>query len=219
MLPVATSSARDARTLASAYDLIVFPGHHEYVTTRSTTSSRATATSAATSCSCPANNFFWRVVKERRTIVKTAWRDLGRPEAALVGVQYSRQRPGRPPRRWPARRSSRGRRDLRRTGCARRQASPVAASRSTSREGLTPRHPGAREDPEPLRSRLHGADRRTTRPRAAPRSSRPARSPSPARSLRPDACSTRVDNLWRAAGETVMKSNYSRVSAIATLGY
>ena len=37
--------------LARAYDLIVFPGHHEYVTATSSTSSSATATSAATSCS------------------------------------------------------------------------------------------------------------------------------------------------------------------------
>jgi hypothetical protein len=36
-----------------------------------------------------ANNFFWRVVRRGDTIVKTKqWRDLGRPEAALVGVQY-----------------------------------------------------------------------------------------------------------------------------------
>ena len=36
-----------------------------------------------------ANNFFWRVLKRGNVIVKTQqWRDLGRPESALVGVQY-----------------------------------------------------------------------------------------------------------------------------------
>ena len=36
-----------------------------------------------------ANNFFWRVRREGHALVKEAlWRDLGRPEAALVGVQY-----------------------------------------------------------------------------------------------------------------------------------
>ena len=36
-----------------------------------------------------ANNFFWQVVKHGQTMMKTKqWRDLGRPEAALLGVQY-----------------------------------------------------------------------------------------------------------------------------------
>ena len=36
-----------------------------------------------------ANNFFWRVVRHGRRCTRTAqWRDLGRPEAALIGVQY-----------------------------------------------------------------------------------------------------------------------------------
>ena len=36
-----------------------------------------------------ANNFFWRVVQRGNVIERTQqWRDLGRPEAALIGVQY-----------------------------------------------------------------------------------------------------------------------------------
>jgi hypothetical protein len=36
-----------------------------------------------------ANDFFWRVLKRGNVIEKTQqWRDLGRPEAALIGVQY-----------------------------------------------------------------------------------------------------------------------------------
>jgi hypothetical protein len=36
-----------------------------------------------------ANNFFWRARREGRRLVKDRlWRELGRPEAALVGVQY-----------------------------------------------------------------------------------------------------------------------------------
>ena len=36
-----------------------------------------------------ANNFFWRVVKSGQVMHRTNhWRDLGRPEAALIGVQY-----------------------------------------------------------------------------------------------------------------------------------
>ena len=36
-----------------------------------------------------ANNFFWRVVRHGSTIEKTEqWRDIGRSEASLIGVQY-----------------------------------------------------------------------------------------------------------------------------------
>jgi N,N-dimethylformamidase beta subunit-like protein len=36
-----------------------------------------------------ANNFFWRVERDGSILRQIAmWRDLGRPEAALVGVQY-----------------------------------------------------------------------------------------------------------------------------------
>jgi N,N-dimethylformamidase beta subunit-like protein len=36
-----------------------------------------------------ANNFFWKIRVRGRTMTRVAkWRDLGRPEAALLGVQY-----------------------------------------------------------------------------------------------------------------------------------
>ena len=36
-----------------------------------------------------ANNFFWRVTRAGDVLTRTAmWRDIGRPEAALIGVQY-----------------------------------------------------------------------------------------------------------------------------------
>jgi hypothetical protein len=36
-----------------------------------------------------ANNFFWRVTREGDVITRVSmWRNIGRPEAALVGVQY-----------------------------------------------------------------------------------------------------------------------------------
>ena len=37
-----------------------------------------------------ADNFYWRVVRRGEAIVRSSsWRKLGRPEAALVGVQYA----------------------------------------------------------------------------------------------------------------------------------
>lgn len=36
-----------------------------------------------------ANNFYWQVIRQGGVLTRTRpWRDLGRPEAALIGVQY-----------------------------------------------------------------------------------------------------------------------------------
>ena len=81
--------APSAVALAAAYDLIVFPGHHEYVTMREYDLVEGYRDLGGNLMFLSANNFFWRVVRRGDTIVKTKqWRDLGRPEAALVGVQY-----------------------------------------------------------------------------------------------------------------------------------
>lgn len=75
--------------LAQAYTLIVFPGHHEYVTTQEYDAITRYRDLGGNLMFLSANNFFWRVDKRRDTITRVAkWRDLGRPEAALIGVQY-----------------------------------------------------------------------------------------------------------------------------------
>jgi N,N-dimethylformamidase beta subunit-like protein len=83
------AAAPSARSLARAYDLIVFPGHHEYLTTREYDLVKGYRDRGGNLMFLSANDFFWRVVRHGRTIEKTKrWRDLGRPEAALIGVQY-----------------------------------------------------------------------------------------------------------------------------------
>ena len=75
--------------LARAYDLIVFPGHHEYVTTREYDLVEGYRDLGGNLMFLSANNFFWRVERKDDLIVKSKrWRDLGRPEARLIGVQY-----------------------------------------------------------------------------------------------------------------------------------
>ena len=75
--------------LARAYSLIVFPGHHEYVTTHEYDSITRYRDLGGNLMFLSANNFFWRVDKRSGTITRVAqWRTLGRPEAALIGVQY-----------------------------------------------------------------------------------------------------------------------------------
>jgi murein DD-endopeptidase MepM/ murein hydrolase activator NlpD len=75
--------------LAQAYDLIVFPGHHEYVTTHEYDVIERYRDLGGNLMFLSANNFYWRVTKEAGTMTRTAqWRDLGRPEASVIGVQY-----------------------------------------------------------------------------------------------------------------------------------
>jgi hypothetical protein len=75
--------------LARLYDLIVFPGHHEYVTEREYDAVERYRNLGGNLAFLSANNFFWRVDRRGNRLHRIAmWRDLGRPEAALVGVQY-----------------------------------------------------------------------------------------------------------------------------------
>jgi N,N-dimethylformamidase beta subunit-like, C-terminal len=75
--------------LRRRYDLIVFPGHHEYVTSREYDTVTRFRDLGGNLMFLSANNFFWKVERRGNTLHQVAmWRDLGRPEAALVGVQY-----------------------------------------------------------------------------------------------------------------------------------
>jgi hypothetical protein len=81
--------AGDGRMLASAYDLLVFSGHHEYVTAHEYDVVEAFRNLGGNLMFLSANNFFYRVVRTGDTLRRVGrWRDAGRPEAALVGVQY-----------------------------------------------------------------------------------------------------------------------------------
>ena len=75
--------------LVQAYDLVVFPGHHEYVTEREYDVVQRYRDLGGNLAFLSANNFFWRIDKHGNTITRVAqWRQLGRPEAALIGVMY-----------------------------------------------------------------------------------------------------------------------------------
>jgi hypothetical protein len=76
--------------LRRAYDLIVFPGHHEYVTDAEFDAVAQFRDLGGNLMFLSANNFFWKVERHGTVLHKIAmWRDIGRPEAALVGVQYT----------------------------------------------------------------------------------------------------------------------------------
>jgi hypothetical protein len=75
--------------LAAAYDLIVFEGHEEYVLPHEYDVVQRFRDLGGNLMFLSANNFFWKVQKSRNTLLKIGrWRDAGRPEAALIGVEY-----------------------------------------------------------------------------------------------------------------------------------
>jgi N,N-dimethylformamidase beta subunit-like protein len=75
--------------LARLYDLVLFPGHHEYVTEAELDVVTRYRDVGGNLAWLSANNFFWKVVRHGPTLQRVAqWRRLGRPEAALIGAQY-----------------------------------------------------------------------------------------------------------------------------------
>ncbi|HEU5373562.1 MAG TPA: N,N-dimethylformamidase beta subunit family domain-containing protein [Gaiellaceae bacterium] len=75
--------------LARAYDLVVFEGHEEYVTTHEYDVVQRFRDLGGNLMFLSANNFFWKVTENGKVLRKVGkWRDAGRPEAGLIGVQY-----------------------------------------------------------------------------------------------------------------------------------
>jgi hypothetical protein len=72
-----------------AYRLVVFSGHEEYVTQQEFNLTQRYRDGGGNLAFLSANNFFYKVVKRGDAMDgRWRWRDLGRPEAALVGAQY-----------------------------------------------------------------------------------------------------------------------------------
>jgi hypothetical protein len=89
-----------AAALARDYDLIVFPGHEEYVTTDEFDVVDAYRDLGGNLAFLSSNDFFYKVVKSGEHMDgRWRWRDLGRPEASLVGAQYVDWNQGKYPNR------------------------------------------------------------------------------------------------------------------------
>ncbi|MGZ4403676.1 MAG: N,N-dimethylformamidase beta subunit family domain-containing protein [Gaiellaceae bacterium] len=79
----------NGESLAKAYTLMVFSGHHEYVTSHEYDVVTQYRNLGGNLMFLSANNFFWKITLDGAVMTRVAqWRDLGRPEAALIGVQY-----------------------------------------------------------------------------------------------------------------------------------
>lgn len=80
---------RSGGALARLYDLIVFPGHEEYVTERAYNLITTYRNVGGNLMFLSANNFYWRVTRHGNVLRREErWRDIGRPESAFIGVQY-----------------------------------------------------------------------------------------------------------------------------------
>ena len=80
----------------SLYHLIAFPGHTEYVTRRAYDIVTRYRDLGGNLLFLSANNFFWRVDRSWRSLRRVRlWRELGRPEASLLGTQYKANDSGR----------------------------------------------------------------------------------------------------------------------------
>ena len=75
--------------LRRLYGLVVFLGHHEYMTEHAYDAVVRYRDLGGNLMFTSATNFLYRVdVRGRWMIGRQSWRKLGRPEAALIGVQY-----------------------------------------------------------------------------------------------------------------------------------
>jgi len=76
-------------TLLRRYHLIVFAGHEEYVTPHTYSLISGYRDRGGNLMFLSANNFFYRVLRRGDRITRSGrWRDLGRPEARWIGIQY-----------------------------------------------------------------------------------------------------------------------------------
>ena len=82
--------------LRALYDLVVFPGHSEYMTGHAYDVVERFRDLGGRLIFLSANNFFWRVDKQGTKMTRVRlWRTEGRPEARLIGAQYRANDDGR----------------------------------------------------------------------------------------------------------------------------
>jgi hypothetical protein len=79
----------NGRALARAYTLMIFPGHHEYLTMHEFDVMTQYRDLGGNMMFLAANDFFWKIELHGTVMTKIAqFRRLGHPEAALIGVGY-----------------------------------------------------------------------------------------------------------------------------------
>jgi N,N-dimethylformamidase beta subunit-like, C-terminal len=83
------SAVASGDELARRYDLVVFPGHEEYLTRHAFDAIERFRDVGGNLAFLAANNLYRRIDRVGRQVVRRElWRSLGRPESSVVGVQY-----------------------------------------------------------------------------------------------------------------------------------
>ena len=126
-------------TLAKLYDFVIFRGHTEYVTPREFDAVERFRDLGGNLMFLSANNFFWQVQRRGGMLTRTRkWRDIGRPESALLGVQYRGNDDGRIQRPFIVRAATTApwlfAGPISATGPSSARSSAATASRSTPRQ-------------------------------------------------------------------------------------
>ena len=86
---------RTGEELRRAYDVLVFPGHEEYVSSHAYDVVRRYRDLGGRLMFLSANNFFWKVARQGPLLKRVQpWRRQRRPEASLVGVQWAASKHG-----------------------------------------------------------------------------------------------------------------------------
>ena len=153
-------SAGTGDQLRRAYDLVVFPGHAEYVTTRGLDVIERYRALGGNLLFLSANNFFCRVRRDGTKLVREQlWRDVGRPEVGARRRAVRRLRLRAAP--GPVRRPRRRRRGLGVRGDGARERLVLRPLRDRARRahcGLASGHDAARGDQGPDGPRPLGRD-------------------------------------------------------------
>ena len=120
---------------------MIFPSHHEYVTTHEYNVVVDYRNHGGRLIFLSANNFFWRITRRGNVMTRIKrWRDLGRPEAALIGIEYFHNDRGEHRAPWVVEKSSAA--DWLLANVWARMAGQPAAEKSLPRtpQGLWHRH-------------------------------------------------------------------------------
>jgi hypothetical protein len=100
--------AASGHQLANAYSLLIFSGHHEYVTTHEYDAVTNYRNRGGNLIFLSADNFYWKIVIRDRVMTRVVkWRDMDRPEAALLGVEYFHNDGGQHRGNWIVRNAKR----------------------------------------------------------------------------------------------------------------
>lgn len=146
VLSDAELKATSGDVLARAYHVIIFPGHHEYVTQHEFSVVTRYRNLGGDLIFLSANNFYAKITIHGGVMQRVDWyRNLGEPESGLIGVQYYFNDNGEKRRPWTIRPSAAGRWLLAGTGLKPEITCRGVGSRLT-RPPL-PRRPARRSSP------------------------------------------------------------------------